>query len=120
MKNFYQEGENITWTNGTGSAVVSGQVVAIGSLVGIACVDIASTTTGAVKLEGVFLVPKTAGTAWTQGAELNWDASAATFDIGTATPATGDISGCCVAAYAAASAATTGYVLINKGVGTIT
>ena len=118
--NFVQDGDVLTYAN-TGSAIASGAVVAIGSLIGIALTDIAATSgTGPVQIEGVFTVPKATGSAWTQGCKLNWDASAGKFDIGTATPAAGDVSVCCVAAAAAASGDTTGKVLLNVGVGTIT
>ena len=117
--NYIQDGDVLTYSN-AGSAITAGSVVAIGSLIGIALTDIAATSgSGSVRIEGVFSVPKVTGTAWTQGAKLLWDASAAKFDLGTATPATGDISGCCVASAAAASGDTTGKVLLNVGVGTI-
>jgi len=119
MKNLIQDGKRITWTNGTGTAVVAGQAVAVGNQVGVACVDIANGASGAVAMEGVFELPKVTGTAWTLGARLLWDVSAAKFDLGTATPATGDISVCCVAWEAAASADAVGYVKINVGVGTV-
>lgn len=119
MINEIQDGKRITWTNGTGSDVVAGQAVAVGNQVGVACVDIANGESGAVAMEGVFSLPKATGSAWTAGSKLLWDVSAAKFDVGTATPATGDISVCCVAWAAAASGDTTGYVKINVGVGTV-
>lgn len=101
--NYLQDGDIITYTN-AGSAITAGSPVAIGSLIGVALVDIAASTgTGSVALRGVWTLPKVTGTAWTQGAKLLWDASAGKFDLGSATPATGDISGCCVAAAAATS-----------------
>ncbi|MFZ1827998.1 MAG: capsid cement protein [Candidatus Competibacteraceae bacterium] len=117
---YVAEGEALVYSN-TGALIKSGAVVVIGNLIGVALVDIPATSgTGAVALKGVFTVPKVAGSAWVQGAKLLYDVSAAAFDVGTATPATGDVSGCCVAAAAALSAATTGQVLINMGVGTVT
>lgn len=119
MTNEVQDGKKITWTNGTGSNVVAGQVVAVGILVGVACVAIANGASGAVAMDGVFTVPKATGNAWVSGAKVLWDVSAAKFDHGGATPATGDISGCCVAWAGAASGDTTGKVKINVGVGTV-
>jgi len=72
-----------------------------------------------VAMEGVFTLPKATGQAWTTGMKLLWDVSAAKFDYSGATPATGDISVCCVAWAAAASGDTTGQVKINVGVGTV-
>lgn len=116
---YVQDGAVMDYTN-AGSAITSGSVVAVGNIIGVALADIAATSgVGSVALEGVFTLPKVTGTAWTQGAKLLWDASAGKFDLGTATPATGDISGCCVAFAAAASGATTGLVKLNVGVGTV-
>lgn len=100
--NFVQDGDVITWTNGTGSAVVSGQVVAIGNILAVALVDIASAASGSVKTRGVFTVPKVSGAVIAAGESLTWDVSAAKFDDNAATPATGDITG--APAYAVESA----------------
>lgn len=71
---YKQPGDVITWTNSTGSAVASGDVVQVGhQQLGVALVDIASTAAGAVALEGVFSLTKTTG-AITQGAKVWWDA----------------------------------------------
>lgn len=72
---FKQDGDVIAWTNGTGSAVASGDVVQVGyKQLGVALVDIASTATGSVAVDGVFSLAKTTG-AITQGAKVWWDAS---------------------------------------------
>jgi len=116
---YVMDGDVIDYAN-TGSAIAAGSVVAIGNLIGVALVDIPATSgVGSVKLSGVFNLPKATGAEWAQGAKLLWDVSAGKFDVGTATPATGDISNCCVAAAAAGSAATTGWVMLNMGVGTV-
>ena len=91
--NFKQEGEIVTWTNDTGQAVVSGQVVRIGKVLGVALVDIASAADGSVALEGGFTVPKVSGAVIAQGENLTWDASAAAFDDNAASPASGDVTG---------------------------
>lgn len=54
MKNKVQDGKKITWTNGTGTAVASGDPVAIGQLPGVAAVDIANAGYGTVETTGVF------------------------------------------------------------------
>ncbi len=117
---FVQDGDVLDYANASGATIASGAVVVMGNIIGVALSDIADGTTGAVAIEGVFTLPKTTGSAWTIGSKLLWDVSAGKFDVGTATPATGDVSVCCVAAGAAASAATTGPVLLNVGVGTVT
>lgn len=117
---FKQPGDVLDYTNTSGSTIAAGTPVVMGNIIGVALADIANNDTGSVAIEGVFTLPKVTGSAWTIGSKLLWDASAGKFDVGTATPATGDVSVCCVAAGAAASAATTGPVLLNVGVGTVT
>lgn len=110
-KNFIQCGDVINWTNG-GTAVVSGQVVVIGSngdaLIGIALVDIAGSATGSVQIDdGVFDAPKVSGAVIAQGEYVMWDASAGAFDDNQATPASGDVSDAVVAVESAGNGATT-------------
>lgn len=87
--NYLKPGNIIDWTNGTGTAVVSGQVVVIGQLLGVALVDIANGATGSVAIEGVFSVPKVSAAVIAAGENLTWDVSAGAFDDNAATP-TGD------------------------------
>lgn len=73
MRNYLQDGEVMPWTNGTGSAVSAGGVVAVGLMaMAVAAVDIASTATGSVQMEGVFTLTKTTG-AIVQGGKVWWD-----------------------------------------------
>lgn len=70
MNNFKENGLTVQWTNGTGSAVVAGQVVPIsGGYCGVAVDDIANGSTGVLSLEGVFNVPKDTVAA-SQGAQI--------------------------------------------------
>jgi predicted RecA/RadA family phage recombinase len=120
-KNFQQPGDVITWTNGTGSAVVSGQVVRVGNILGVALVDIASTASGSVALSGVFTVPKVSAAVIAQGESLTWDASAAAFDDNAAAPATGDVTGPPAVAFQAAGNGVTSMAVKFTGVpGTVT
>lgn len=121
-KNYIQEGKTIVWTNGTGSTVTSGSVVVVGNIIGIALVDIANAASGVLAVEGVWEVPKvdgSSGQAIGLGEKVLYDVSAGKFALGSATPATGDVSGCCVAAEAALTTATTVKVKLNVGVGTV-
>lgn len=119
--NFKQPGDVITWTNGTGAAVVSGQVVRVGNILGVALVDIASTASGSVALSGVFTVPKVSAAVIAQGESLTWDASAAAFDDNLATPATGDVTGPPAVAFQAAGNGVTSMAVKFTGVpGTVT
>lgn len=72
-QNFIQCGDTMKWTNSTGSAVAAGDVVIIGSLAGVALVDIADGATGTVQVEGVFELPKDTPLAISQGDELFWN-----------------------------------------------
>jgi predicted RecA/RadA family phage recombinase len=106
MKKQVRDGEILHYSN-SGSAIASGDVVVIGNRVGVAIVDIAATSgSGAVQMEGVFLLPKTTSQAWTQGAQLFWDGSLLT-TVGTANTPAG------YADVAADSADSTGYVNLS-------
>jgi predicted RecA/RadA family phage recombinase len=71
---FIHDGKSIDYT--PGAAVSAGDVVVQGDLIGIAKLDIASGTLGALAVTGVFDVPKTAGVgeAIAAGAKVYWDA----------------------------------------------
>lgn len=114
-QNFVSEGDVIPWTNTTGAAVASGQVVAIGHALGVALVAIAIGATGSVALEGTFTVPKVSGAVFVQGEKLVWDVSAAAFDDSAATPATGDITGGAIAWAAGSDGQTTATVKLTPG-----
>lgn len=60
MKNYIQPGNVIDWTV-TGSDVSSGDLVAIGELVGVATTDGAVGDVIAVTINGVFELPKVTG-----------------------------------------------------------
>lgn len=72
MTNFIQAGNVLAWTNTSGADVSSGDIVAIGSLVGIAVTDILQGNVGSVNLEGVYTVPS-AGFVAAQGAIAHYD-----------------------------------------------
>ena len=100
------------------ATITSGSVVVVGDCVGIAANDGASGDEVTVHVEGVFEVPKTAGTAWSLGDSLDFDVSASAFHKGL-TEAAGDVSNCAVAAASAAAGATTAAVKLTPGAGRI-
>jgi len=119
--NFVQTGDVIDWTNGTGAAKVSGQVVVVGKLLGVALVDIAAGAIGSVAISGVYRVPKVSAAVIAAGENLTWDVSAAAFDDNAATPATGDVTGPPAVAIEAAGAGVTTLKVKFTGVpGTVT
>jgi hypothetical protein len=104
-------GQVYNWTNGTGSAVVVNEPVAIGRYgIGVAEVAIADAAVGAVSTSGQFRFVKTAGAAINQG-----EAVFITLGAGTATAATATATKAnYFAGYAAATAASAATeVLVN-------
>jgi len=72
--NHIQSGKVIDYTNSGSADIVSGRVVVIGTLVGVALVDIAVGKTGSVAIEEVYSLPKVTG-AIAQGAKVYWAAA---------------------------------------------
>ena len=103
--NFAGSSLQMTFT-APGGGVVAGQLVRVGSLVVVAISSAAAGLPFEGETDGVFLVPKIAGVAWTEGMLLYHDSVAN--NIGTVVSATTMRVG--VAAVAAASGDTTGYV----------
>ena len=116
--NKVQDGKTVNYSN-SGSAISAGDVVVIGEQIGVAIVDIANGATGEVAMEGVFTVPKVSAAVIAKGESVIYDVSAGEFDDNAATPATGDVSGCCVAWEAAGNGVTSIAVKLNVGVGTV-
>lgn len=125
-KNYESDGNTIQWTNGTGAAVASGQLVKVGpSMLGVALVALANGATGSVAVEGVFSgVPKVSAAVFAQGEKLIWDVTAngalGAFDDSAATPATGDVTGGAIAWVAGANTETTCTVKLTPGNATTT
>ena len=69
---YVQKGESIDYR--PSAAVAAGDVVALGTLIGIARLDIAADTLGSLAVVGVFDVEKAAG-AIAAGTAVYWDAA---------------------------------------------
>lgn len=110
---YVQKGEIIDYT--PTAAKASNTVVALGILLGVVCADIAANATGALAIQGVFDLPKKAGSAITAGAKLTWSAGDNAFTTGAGSA--GDTLGGAVAIAAAASADTVVRVLLLPGTG---
>lgn len=75
--NYIQPGDVLEITNSTGSAVASGEPIAIGfNRAGIALVDIANAAAGSVQVSGVFELAKNTSDAAVVGAPAYWKGSA--------------------------------------------
>ena len=123
MTTTYKQDGNVIQHTPT-AAVTSGQVVKIGSLLGVALGDIPPNGTGSVKLTGVFAAPKVSGAVIAKGESLTWDVSAnsgaGAFDDNAATPAAGDVTGAAaVAMEAAGNGVTTLLVMFTCVPGTL-
>lgn len=105
-KNHVQPGKVLDYVNTTGELVNSGSVVVVGALLGVALVDVLPGDIGSVAIDGVFAVPKVAGTAIGQGVAVIFKATAQAFTAGGALAA-GDVSGAAAVAFIAAAAADT-------------
>ncbi|WP_444945644.1 capsid cement protein [Microbulbifer sp. VTAC004] len=118
--NFVQDGRMLDYTNNTSAAITSGQVLAVGAVLGVAMDDIAVGASGVIAIEGVFTVPKVSGAVIGQGQDLTWDVSAKAFDDSAATAASGDITGATAfAAEAAGNGATSLAVKFTGVPGTV-
>lgn len=116
MNNFIQHGLTIDWKNG-GSAVVSGELVVVGEIVGVAQVDIPVGEIGPLAVTGVYELPKDSGASGkdiTQGDRLYVGASGMLTPAGTADVAEQSTLPSAGVAWAdAASAATKVLIKIN-------
>lgn len=111
MKNAHQDGRVLDVT--LAAPVVSGGVVAIGKLIGIAVTDGDTGDTIAVHVEGVFRLPKLATAVFAVGTPVNWDAAPGQAIV--AAGAAGDFNGIGYAVQAAGNGATTVLVRLTPG-----
>jgi predicted RecA/RadA family phage recombinase len=120
-KNYESDGNVLQWTNGTGAAVASGQLVKVGNLLAIALVALAAGETGSVAIEGVFRdVPKVTGNAWAQGEKLIFHVANGKLEASSGTAETGDVTGGAVAWLAAGSSDAIGVIKLTPGNTTVT
>ena len=126
-KTLVQDGGISNWTNGTGAAVVSGQLVKAQNMLGVALVDIANGSSGSVDFTPGRVysgIAKVSGAVFVVGEKLIWDVSqlsgAGAFDDSAATPATGDVTGAAIAMVAGANGETTCTVMLTPGNSTVT
>lgn len=105
MASYIADGDLFDYT--PGSAVAAGDVVVIGSLVGVAPRPIAANALGALCVEGVFEMPCATGATGAQGSAISWYATS-----GVAHASTGVAAGKLAKARAASD--TSVHVLINR------
>ena len=105
MASYVQDGDLLDYT--PGSAVAAGEVVVIGSLVGVAPRAIAANALGALAVEGVYEIPCATGATGAQGSAISYYATS-----GVAHASTGTAAGKLAKARLAAD--TSVQVLLNK------
>ena len=111
MLNYIKSDTSVTLTAPAGG-VISGAPVLVGGIVVVATNTVAAGLPFEGMTEGQFTLPKTAGTAWTEGQVLCFDSATSSFT--TVQSATARRAG--FATTAAASGSTTGTVmLVNVG-----
>lgn len=88
--NYVEQGQTVQFT--AGQAYSSGDVVVLGSMIGVVIADVANGATGVASVEGVFNLPKLDAADIAQGEAVAWDVSAGSIDDGSITPAAGDIT----------------------------
>jgi len=83
-QNHVREGKTFTWTNGTAADVVSGQVVQVGELMGVAQVDIPMGLSGELAVGEVWEVPYDGLADVDPGVQLYWDDTAGAMTLAAA------------------------------------
>ena len=112
---YWQKGEVLDYK--ASAAVKNGEVVSLGTRIGVAGEDIAAGETGHLHVVGVFEMPKAASTAITMGAAVYYDETAKKI---TTVASTGESSGKVnniPAGYAAAPAASADETALVKLLG---
>jgi predicted RecA/RadA family phage recombinase len=110
MKNYIQDGRYIDVVAPSGGLTGGAFYFISADLFGVVSKTVLETETTTIDTMGVYSLPKATGAAWVQGDKLYWDASASKF---TKTATANTPAG--VAALAAASGDTTGYVKLGGG-----
>lgn len=113
---YWQRGESLDFVNSTQNKIENGDVVVIGTHIGIAGDDIPAGGTGTVHVTGVFKLPKAASDGGISvGAAVVWDSTngvIAAYDASASSGAgNGDVIGYAVSA--AATADTVAAVKLN-------
>jgi predicted RecA/RadA family phage recombinase len=108
MKNFVQPGVNVTLAAPYDR--LSGEGALIGSLFGVASVDVDSGDDAVFVTEGVFDLAKAASQAWTVGAKIYWDN---TNKVCTTTSTSNTLIGVAIAAVGSGAGETVGRVRLG-------
>jgi predicted RecA/RadA family phage recombinase len=114
---YIKPGDALNYTNASGAAIAVNDIVVVGSYIAVAATNIAIGATGSILGDGVFTLPKKAGTAMPAGTKVTWSVADKAVIVGAGV--TGDVFGCgVVVELDAASADLTARVLLDTGMGT--
>lgn len=112
---YIQPGDSLAYTNASGAAINVNDIVVAHAMIGVAATNIAIGASGAILVDGVFLLPKKAGTAMPTGTKVTWSVADGAVIVGAGV--TGDVLNCGIVTTDAASADTTARVLLDAGMG---
>lgn len=85
MASYVQKGDVLDHT--PAAAVAAGEVVVIGSLIGVAPRPIAANALGSLAVKGVYEMPVATGATGAQGSAINWYATSGVAHASTGTAA---------------------------------
>jgi predicted RecA/RadA family phage recombinase len=115
---YLKPGEALDHTNHSGAAINVNDVIVAGALVAVAATNIAIGATATMLANGVFTLPKKAGTAMPEGTRVTWSVADKAFIVGTGVA--GDVANAGIVVEADAAAVdTSARVLIAPGLGTV-
>ena len=69
---YVKPGDALNYTNNSGAAIAVNDIVVVGSFIAVAATNIAIGATGSILGDGVFTLPKKAGTAMPEGTKVTW------------------------------------------------
>ncbi|WP_444941359.1 DUF2190 family protein [Microbulbifer sp. ZKSA004] len=99
--NLVRDGRMLDYISSISADITSGQVVPVGTVLGVAMDDIAVGESGVVGVDGVFTVPRVSAAEINQGETLTWVVASKLFDNNAAA---GGITGATAFAAEAAGA----------------
>lgn len=113
---YVKPGDALDYTNNSGADIAVNDIVAAGSFIAVAATNIPKGATGSILGDGVFTLPKKAGTAMPVGTKVTWSKADKAVVVGAGV--SGDVAGCgIVVELDAASADTSARVLLDAGMG---
>lgn len=113
---YIKPGDALDYTNAGAAAINVNDVVVCGAFIAIAATNIAAGAVGSILGDGVFTLPKKAGTAMPAGTKVTWSVADAAVIVGAGQA--GDVANCgIVVEQDAAAADTTARVLLDAGMG---